>query len=152
MKTFEGRAIREVWDWRLSLAQPVLFNSGDTWLIKIIANDPGDPIWDEWPDVVLETGKNSERLVCEVVETDIPTCDANGKRNSLDCDAISRCYEIIYPLRDKYSLDCIDLRKPVVKLINESSAEIQAINFEISTALSFGDLFTVNDRDWETDK
>lgn len=106
-KKHSGKDIREVWDWRLSSGSPILFNSGDTWIVKIFANDG--------------SGLLKEH------DTGIPTTDEDGRRNNHDQKAIAACYDWLRSVRDEYSRDNIDLRKPVVALINHANDEINKL-------------------------
>lgn len=103
----EGKSIREVWDWRLSRGMPILYNSGDTWIVKITAND-GSGVLEEY-------------------DTGILTKDKNGKTDNHDAKAIAACYDWLRSVRDKYSRDHIELRKPVVALINHANDEIHGM-------------------------
>jgi hypothetical protein len=111
MKTYEGKDIREVWDWRLSRGNPVLYNDGDTWVIRVYANSAPD----------------GERVMLKEIVTEMPTV-VNGVRDVNDHAAIAKCYELLRAVRDEFSRDHIEDRKPVVKLINESNKEATRIN------------------------
>lgn len=100
-----GVDIREVWDWRLSIAQPILFNDGETWVIRIYAN----------------VAKDGESALLEEIETDIPTAGTDIVEGQ------ARCYPLLRAIRDKYSRDDIDERRQMV-------AEINARNKSISEA------------------
>ena len=121
MTKHKGEAIREVWDWRLSTACPMLFNSGDTWVVKIMANDGSG--------------------VLEEHDTGHPT----GEHNPHDTKAIAKCYDWLRTVRDKYSRDHIELRKPVVALINNANREINAIMGDAVAAKAAGDVDAAND-------
>lgn len=115
MKTFEGEFIREVWDFRLSSAVPTLYNTGDTWTVEIHAKN--NPDYDP---------KHPERIAepLEVHDTGISTADGNINNR----EAIKKCYEWLYSVRDKYSLDHIELRKPLVKMINSANNIASELN------------------------
>lgn len=100
-KKFPGVNIREVWDFRLSYACPYLFNQGETWVVKLIANDSPD---------------NKSNVLAEY-DTGVPTSESGRK-------GIRACYNWLHRVRDDFSRDHIELRKPVVKLINDSNKHI----------------------------
>lgn len=102
-----GVDVKEVWDWRLSKAQPINYNSGDTWIVKIVANDGSG--------------------VLEEHDTGIPTKDKDGYRNTHDLKAVAACHEWARSVRDKYSRDNLELRKPVVALINAANRSINEL-------------------------
>ena len=112
-KTFRCVDIREVWDFRLSIGSPILYNNGETWIAKIWANDPGD-----------EDCKSLKEY-----DTGIKT---NG--DNFDNEAITACFEWLYSIRDEFSRDHIELRKPVVKLINDLNDKAGFINAEAVAA------------------
>lgn len=100
-KKYAGLDIREVWDWRLSTAQPILFNDKETWVIRIYANQAPD----------------GESALLEEVVTDIPT-------DGGIVEGQAACYPIIRDLRDKYSRPDIEELKPRVAEINAANAAI----------------------------
>ena len=105
MTQHAGVNILEVWDWRLSIGAPMLFNKGKTWVVKIMAND-GSGVLDEHDTGVKTTG------------------------NNFDYVAIAACYDWLRTVRDKYSRDHIELRKPVAAMINYANATASAIEDE----------------------
>lgn len=107
-KEISGTEIREVWDWRLSNGNPIIYNTGDTWVVKVWANKSPD-------------GKGT--LLAEW-DSGVPTKDENGRKNHHDAKAVAVCHKWLYENRDKFSRDNIELRKPVVKLINDSNKEL----------------------------
>lgn len=125
-KTFSGVDIKEVWDFRLSAAHPLLRNDiGDTWKVQIWSNDnvdydPADPSTLAKPLEEHDTG-----IPCE-------------KGDSHDANKVKACFAILYPLRDKYSRDHIEQRKPVVSLINSANAKASSLAQEIAAAKSEG--------------
>lgn len=121
MTKHKGEHIREVWDWRLSNACPMLFNGGETWVVKITANDGSG--------------------VLEEHDTGYPT----GEYNPHDKKAVAKCYDWLRTVRDKYSRDHIELRKPVVALINEANREVNAIMGDAIAAKAAGDVDAVNE-------
>lgn len=102
-KVIDGTDVRQVWDWRLSTAQPINFNNGETWVCKIIANDGSG--------------------VLEEHDTGIPTVK-NGKRDFHDYEAVKACHEWAYSVRDKYSRPNIEELKPRVAEINAENARL----------------------------
>jgi len=131
-KDFKGLDIREVWDFRLSHGSPILFNSGEFWVIKVFANDPENEAWKDHPGrEEFETPDgNVVRVVLEEIVTDIPTHGTTiqeGQQN---------CYPYLYEIRDKYSRSNIELRKPVVKLINDSNRKASELNAKADAVLA----------------
>lgn len=114
-----GEDIREVWDFRLSEASPALYNSGETWVVKIHPNDERNEVLEEY-------------------DTGIQTV-VGGKRSYFDKKAIVSCFDWLRTVRDKYSRDQLELRKPVVALINASNKEINLIMSESVAAREAGD-------------
>ena len=113
MKKFKGVFIREVWDFRLSKAAPMLYNNGDTWIVKLHCNATGD---------VLEEHDTGISAVKDGV------CD------NWDREGINACYVWLYSVRDNYSRGHLKERKPVVKMINEANSKSSAINSEMLAA------------------
>lgn len=103
MSRHQGKDIREVWDWRLSKGNPILYNSGDTWVVKIHANDGSG--------------------VLEEFISDIPTVK-NGESSPYDYEAIAQCYDWLRTVRDKYSRPDIERLKPEVAAINARNKEL----------------------------
>lgn len=140
-KTFEGKKIREVWDFRLSYASPVLYNSGAFWVIHIYANNPHHDAWKDHPG--REETNGNVRVLLEEIVTDIPTLPNGDPKERMTPEAIKAgqqaCYPILYKVREKYTRDNFELRKPVVKLINESNAECGRLNSEAIEAEQSGD-------------
>lgn len=121
MKEINGIDIREVWDFRLSIASPILYVDGDTWVVKIYANDGGGLLEEH------DTG----------VESTGDVHDTNGTK---------ACFEWLYSVRDKYSRDHIELRKPVVKMINEANTKAASINLHAQQAKQAGDVPRFNEK------
>ena len=106
MKKFQGENILEVWDWRLSKASPTFYRE-KTWIIAIHAND--SPDYDGTPNSALEVYDTG----IEVEENDIH-----------DKEKLIVCYEWLYSVRDKYALDDIEERKPLVGKINQENLKL----------------------------
>lgn len=150
-KAFSGKKIREVWDFRLSYAHPILYNSGDFWVIHIYANNPHHEAWKDHPGLQVtkvkdpKTGKVSENIsvLLEEIKTEIPTCPNGDPKERMTTEAIEsgqrQCYPILYGVRDKYSRDNIGLRKPVVAMINSANAHCDKLNTEAMEAAKNGD-------------
>lgn len=103
--------IREVWDYRLSTATPVMDRSGGTWKVKIYSKVnpdyvPGEP--------------ETEAQPLEVFDTEIP----HETGDEYDVSKLTVCYEWLLTVRDKYALDNIEELKPLVKAINEANAKL----------------------------
>ena len=128
MKKFQGKHILEVWDFRLSTASPLIRNDiGDTWLVQIWAND--NPDYDPEDPSTLA-------VPLEEHDTGIPVEVGDHQ----DAEKMKVCYEWLYSVRDKYSREHIELRKPVTKLINESNATASRLNVEAVTAKEAEDI------------
>jgi len=113
MKKFEGKEIREVWDFRLSTANPLIDTRSGTWIVHIYSNKN--------PDF---TGKAAQPL--ESYDTGIKS----EVGDEYDSSKVSKCYEWLYSVRDKYSRKNIEELKPHVKKINAANkalAELGAI-------------------------
>ena len=109
MSKFQGINILEVWDYRLSVAKPIIYNSGKTWVVKIYAK--------KLPDYV-EGQPPAEPL--EIHVTDIP-CEKN---DAFDVEKIKVCFEWLHTVRDKYSLLNIEELKPIAAAANKAKAEL----------------------------
>lgn len=104
-KVITGKqGIREVWDFRLSKGCPYLFNNA-TWTCKVIDNNSPD----------------GEAIILDELDTGIPA--GVGR----DEEAVKKIYEWLYSIRDKHSRPHIELRKPVVKMINEANQNVNAL-------------------------
>lgn len=99
------KGIREVWDFRLSKGCPYLFNSPPSWVCKVIDNNSPD----------------GEAIILDQLDTGIPP--GQGR----DEEAVKQIFEWLYSIRDKHSRPHIELRKPVVKMINEANQNIAAL-------------------------
>lgn len=98
-KSYEGKDIREVWDWRLSQGNPILYCDGPTWIIKI------------W--------SNSGKGLLQKLDTNVPT--KGGLANYTDYEAVAKCYKKLYAVRDRWSRKNVDKLKPVVAEINRKN-------------------------------
>lgn len=107
MKKFEGKDLKEVWNYRLSVACPFIDRRGKTWVVHICANQKSD-----YP--------------LESYDTGIPV--EEGDVN--DRTKIIKCYEWLYKVRSKYSLPDIEERKPLVakmEAAEKALAELGAV-------------------------
>ena len=107
-KTFQGIDIKEVWDYRLSSATPMIDRRGGTWVVHIYAKanadyDPANP--------------ESIAQPLESFDTEIPA----EKGDTWDVEKVKVCYEWLYSVRDKYSLPNIEQMKPHVAKINAAN-------------------------------
>lgn len=127
-KDFKGEEIEEVWNFRLSHGSPILFNSGKTWVIKVFATDPFNEAWEGHPGLeVIETPDGpTQRVVLEEIATDIPTAGTTIEEGQ------RQCYPYLYEIRDKYSRSNIELRKPVVAMIEESRKRRAEVDAEVA--------------------
>jgi len=104
-KDFKGVDIREVWDWRLSVGAPILFNQGEFWVVKVFANQSLD-------------GQCS--LLAEHT-TKIKTIDDQGQRDAYDPAGVCACYAWLHSVRDKYKRpDFEQLLEPVAAINREN--------------------------------
>jgi hypothetical protein len=110
-KDFAGVDIREVWDFRLSTGAPMLFNSGETWEVKIFANDAPD----------------GEPVVLAEFVTDVKTVDEDGKRNPHDSVAIAACYAWLHSVRDNFKRPDFDDRIEHVAAINAANRALAQV-------------------------
>jgi len=104
---FKGIDILEVFDWRLSIGNPILFNAGEFWEVKIMANDAPDG---------------------ESIELDHHVTDVPGTTDPYDQKGITACYAWLHSVRDSYSCDNLELRKPIAAMINSANREANTIN------------------------
>ena len=104
----------------------MLYNGGETWVVKLHGNKTGE--------------------VVEEHDTGIPTTDEQGNRDNYDYAAIAKCYEWLYSVRDKYTRDHVELRKPVVVRINAANQKAVGLNQEIVEAETAGDTDFANQK------
>jgi len=123
-KQHAGVNILEVWDFRLSKSSPILYDTGEFWRVVINAND-GSGVLDEYITDVKTTG------------------------NVHDPVGISACYDWLRTVRDKYSRDHIELRKPLVAEINAANEKAASINGEVIAAKAENDTDLFNQKNGE---
>lgn len=112
-KTFEGKNINEVWDFRLSTAVPVILNSGETWIVQIHSKD--NPDYDpNTPEAIAAP--------LEEYDTGIP-CEVGDAQDPVK---VAKCYEWLHSVRDKYARPDIEELKPLVKKVREAEAVLAA--------------------------
>jgi len=104
---FQGKDIKEVWDYRLSYGVPQIVRR-DTWQVEIYLKD--------------NEGKSNAQPV-QVYDTGLKT-DHNDQ---WDKEKIIACYQWLYSVRDKYALPNINELKTLVKQINESNAKLSKL-------------------------
>ena len=108
---YAGVDIKEVWDFRLSRAAPVIVRGKEFWEIQIWAKD--NPAYDpEKPETLAKP--------LEVISTDIKV----EPGDEYDTAKVAACYELMYKVRDNYSLPDIEERKPLVAKINAANAAL----------------------------
>jgi hypothetical protein len=100
---FKGIDIREVWDFRLSKGTPILYDTGKYYEVHICDN------------------KNNSNVLLKHI-TSVPTI--NDPHDPVGPKA---CFEWLYTVRDQFSLDNLEIRKPVVKMINEANSKGQEL-------------------------
>lgn len=107
MKIFKGENIKEVWDYRLSTAVPLITRTSGTWVVEIWAkeNTPftGDPATLAKPLETFDTGIKAE------------------PNDEHDTTKVTTCYEFLYKVRDQYALPNIEEMKPLVAKINAAN-------------------------------
>ncbi len=111
-----SKSILEVWDYRLSLAQPMNYKG----LPKIPGMD--EELWeaakDKWCAVVFSQGEKREAL--EIFNSGI-----KAEVHHTDDDMPDSIYEFYRSVRDKYSRDNIEDLKPLVAKIRVLDAKRQ---------------------------
>ena len=113
------RNIREVWDFRLSTATPLIDRTSGKWVVKIFAkvnpDGTGEPLeeYDTGIDHVVGDAHDGEKL-------DV-------------------CYEWLRSVRDDYAHPDIDKLKPVVVKINAANAELAKLRAAGTGANTVGD-------------
>lgn len=110
-KTFQGESIREVWDFRLSTAVPQITRVGGTWVAEVWAKNNSD-YNPEDPSTIAQ--------LLEAFDTGIA---AEGG-DEYDTEKVKACYAWFYKVRDKYALDDIEDRKPLVAQINAANDKL----------------------------
>ena len=118
---FQGVDIREVFDFRLSLGSAVLFNSGEFWAVKIMSN----------------TAPDGESIVLAEHTTTVPT-RIDGVQDPREPFGVCTCYAWLHSVRDQFSRDHIEIRKPVVAMINAANLVASDKNTEANKALADG--------------
>ena len=108
-----GQNIREVWDYRLSHATPLIDRSSGTWVAQVWAKnnpdfDPANPETFSKPLAEFDTGIPAE------------------KGDAHDARKIAKCYEWFKSVRDEFARDDIEEIKPIVRDINEATAKLAA--------------------------
>jgi len=104
MPELKGIYLTEVWDERLSIGNPTLYNNGKTWIVEIMANNV-----DEHGVEPLET--HDTGILCE-------------KGDTLDYVKVAKCYEWLKSVRDKYSKPNIEELKPEVAQYRENQRKL----------------------------
>ena len=105
----EGKHILEVWDYRLSIAVPIIYREGKTWVVAVCSKVSPD---------YTEGGTPAEPL--EIHDTGIPS----EKGDAYDTTKVKVCYEWLLTVRDKYSLSNIEELKPLAAAANKANAEL----------------------------
>lgn len=119
MSKILGIYTREVWDYRLSIATPTIYNSGKTWVVAIFSKNLPDHVapfrecdYDENEQPIPGSERTNPGTPpaepLEVHDTGIPT--EHGDAN--DCAKVKVCYEWLLTVRDKYAMPNIEELKP----------------------------------------
>ena len=103
--------IKEVWDYRLSSAVPLIDRASGTWVVKIFAKDNEDYDPSKQKTMALPLEEFDTGIVYELGD-------------EYDVSKLKPCYEWLLSVRDKYSLPNIEELKPVVSKINEANAKL----------------------------
>lgn len=157
MKELKGIDIREVWNFRLSTAVPQIMREvGGNWIVQVWSKSNPDYVpehtqeeykTDELGNIMFDDNGDpivlSTRVIpatgvaepLEVYDTGIPT----EHNDAYDCEKLKKCFEWLYGVRDKYSLDHLELRKPVVNLIEKANLIGDQINGMKQAAIEAGD-------------
>lgn len=119
MSAILGINIKEVWDYRLSTAVPVIDRTGGTWVVKIYSKsnpdyDPADPATLSAPVEQHDTGIKA----------------VNG--DEYDSNKVKVCYTWLKAVRDKYSRPDIEKLKPLAA----KSAQLQKEYAEITAGMN----------------
>jgi hypothetical protein len=123
MPEHKGIDIREVWNFRLSRGVPQIDRSSGTWVVKIFAKD--NPDYDpSKPETIAQP--------LEVHDTGIIAVEGD----QYDPSKVIPCFDWLRSVRDKYSLPHIEMRKPVVAMIEEANAEADRLNVEFHKAVA----------------
>ena len=113
-----GRSILEVWDYRLSEAQPINYRGQ-----KPVIQPNGGVLMEEtgtWVAVVWPQNDRGEPL--EVHDTGVPV----EPGDTHDGPGLDACYAFYRSVRDKYSRPDIEELKPAVASIRKADLERQA--------------------------
>ena len=113
-----GRSILEVWDYRLSTAQPMNYRGA--------SDIPGVPDSTNWIACVYDLGSKNEPLECH--DTGVPVV-AGDLHDGAGLDA---CFAFYRSVRDKYSRPEIEELKPEVAVIRAGIAAHQDKLIEIA--------------------
>lgn len=111
---FQGKNIREVWDFRLSSAVPVINRTSGTWVVEIWSKD--NPDYDPKRPESAATPLEAYDTGIEAVEGD-----------EFDSQKVGVCYQWLYTVRDKYALPNIEELKPHVAKINEANEALSKL-------------------------
>lgn len=108
MPELQGIDIREVWDYRLSTATPLIDRRSGTWVAQVWAksNTDYDPANPATPLKEYDTGLLAE------------------SGDQFNADKLKVCYEWFLSVRDEFSRDDIEEIKPLVAQINEATAKL----------------------------
>lgn len=126
---FDGVDIREVWNFRLSKGIPLIVRRDGSWFVEIWSKNNADYVDGNEPAKPLH-----------VKNMGIPH-EPGDECNNIK---ISQCFAYLYSIRDQYSLDHIELRKPVVAYIEKSNQVAATITESIQDAID------KNEKDRET--
>lgn len=128
----KGIDIREVWDFRLSKAVPMIDRTSGTWVIKIFAKNN--------PDYNPE---DPATLAVPLEEHDTGIIFVEG--DEYDTEKLIPCFKWLLSARDEYSLSHIEERKPVVAIINVANKKAGKIGVNLQMAIDEGDELLIAD-------
>jgi hypothetical protein len=122
----QGKNIREVWDFRLSRATPLIDRRSGTWVVHIY--DKVNPDYDP-------KKPETEAKPLESHDTKIPAVEGD----QFDTAKVKVCYEWLLKVRDKYALEDIEERKPIVAEINAANEKLAQLGAGKTPAEMRGD-------------
>lgn len=109
MPTIVGKHIREVWDYRLSEATPLIDRRSGTWRCQIWSKNSPDFVDGAQPAEPLEEH-----------DTGIPS----EPNDAYDEAKLKVCFEWFLAKRDQYARPDLEEIKPLVAQINEANAKL----------------------------
>jgi len=139
----QGINIREVWDYRLSIASVFIDRRGGTWVCVVASKSnpdyvPAYMVDQEFEQLLDDDGEAYDGAPIEGTGRLIPATDIAKpletydtkievtKGDTYDTEKIKACYKWFLSVRDKYARTDIEELKPKVAKINKLNAELAA--------------------------